>query len=364
ELAALKGAIVFPFNLPPILGLGNTGGFQYVLEAQQDQPPADLAAALRGLTVAANQQPELAGVYTTYSADTPQVYIEAEAPFRDRIGDIYRIYVRNAAGAMVPLRALVKAKLVQGPQAVVRYNGFRSAVVNGAPKPPYSSGQALAAMARISAATLPTGYGFEWTGTAFQEQRQDGTHSRPCRDVRLSFPGCALRELEHSRTGAALGQRRGPRRARGARIGGSQFRGVYADRACRADRSGREERHSHRGFRRRAARPGERCRDLRDRRGEAALPTGDDDELRLHSGAPAVGHRARRRRGHPAGGGDAGLRWHDRRSDLWHFHHSASLCDGRASAPMGARRRPESGPGPFDRIRLNASHNPVQTEAS
>src|SRR6185437_11012463 len=174
ELAALKGAIVFPFNLPPILGLGNTGGFQYVLEAQQDQPPADLAAALRGLTVAANQQPELAGVYTTYSADTPQVYIEAEAPFRDRIGDIYRIYVRNAAGAMVPLRALVKAKLVQGPQAVVRYNGFRSAVVNGAPKPPYSSGQALAAMARISAATLPTGYGFEWTGTAFQEQAAGG----------------------------------------------------------------------------------------------------------------------------------------------------------------------------------------------
>src|SRR6185437_10453118 len=167
KLAAIQGAIVFPFNLPPILGLGNTGGFQYVLEAQQDQPPADLAAALRGLTVAANQQPELAGVYTTYSADTPQVYlnidrdkaqvlgvkitdifnalqstlggyyvndfnlfgrvwqvnIEAEAPFRDRIGDIYRIYVRNAAGAMVPLRALVKAKLVQGPQAVVRYNG-------------------------------------------------------------------------------------------------------------------------------------------------------------------------------------------------------------------------------------------------
>ena len=218
ELAAIKGAIAFPFNLPPILGLGNTGGFQYVLEAQQDQPPRDLAAALRGLVVAANQQPELAGVYTTYAADTPQIFlnidrdkaqvlgvkitdifnalqstlggyyvndfnlfgrvwqvnIEAEAPFRNRIEDIYNIYVRNAAGTMVPLRALVRASLVQGPQAVVRYNGFRSAVVNGAPKPPFSSGQGLAAMARVSAAALPAGYGFEWTGTAFQEQAAGG----------------------------------------------------------------------------------------------------------------------------------------------------------------------------------------------
>src|SRR5262249_45744601 len=53
QLAAVRGAIVFPFNLPPILGLGNTGGFQYALEALQGQPPNDVAGTLRGLTVAA-----------------------------------------------------------------------------------------------------------------------------------------------------------------------------------------------------------------------------------------------------------------------------------------------------------------------
>jgi HAE1 family hydrophobic/amphiphilic exporter-1 len=75
---------------------------------------------------------------------------------------------------MVPIRAIADAKLVQGPQTVVRYNGFRAAIVNGAQKPGYSSGQALAAMERTSASTLPTGYGFEWTGTALQEKAASG----------------------------------------------------------------------------------------------------------------------------------------------------------------------------------------------
>src|SRR5437667_7223804 len=75
---------------------------------------------------------------------------------------------------MVPIRALAQARLVQGPQAVIRYNGFRAAVINGAPKPGYSSGQALAAMERISAATLPAGYSFEWTATALQERAAGG----------------------------------------------------------------------------------------------------------------------------------------------------------------------------------------------
>jgi multidrug efflux pump len=82
--------------------------------------------------------------------------------------------VRNAQGGMVPMRALADAKLVQGPQTLVRYNGFRAAIVNGAAKPGYSSGQALAAMERVSAATLPAGYGFEWTGTALQEKAASG----------------------------------------------------------------------------------------------------------------------------------------------------------------------------------------------
>jgi HAE1 family hydrophobic/amphiphilic exporter-1 len=69
---------------------------------------------------------------------------------------------------------VAEPKLVQGPQTVVRYNGFRGAIVNGTQKPGYSSGQALAAMERISAATLPTGYSFEWTGTALQEKAASG----------------------------------------------------------------------------------------------------------------------------------------------------------------------------------------------
>jgi HAE1 family hydrophobic/amphiphilic exporter-1 len=218
EIAAIQGAIGFPFNLPPILGLGNTGGFQYALEALQGQTPSDIAAAVRGLVVAANSEPELAGIYSTYAADTPQIYLDidrdkaqvlgvkitdifnalqstlgtyyvndfnvfgrtwqvnlqAETPFRNKTDDIYRIYVRNARGGMVPIRTLAEARLVQGPQTVVRYNGFRGAIVNGAPKPGFSSGQALAAMERASAATLPTGYSFEWTGTALQEKAAGG----------------------------------------------------------------------------------------------------------------------------------------------------------------------------------------------
>ena len=218
QLAAIQGAIAFPFNLPPILGLGSTGGFQYVLEALQGQSPTDVAAVMNALTVAANQQPQLAGVFSTYAANTPQIYldidrdkaqvlgvkisdifnalqstlgsyyvndfnvfgrtwqvnIQADTQFRGRLSDIDQIYVRNAKGNMVPMRALAVAKLVQGPQTVVRYNGYRAAVINGAPKPPASSGEALAAMERISAATLPPGFTFEWTGTALQEKTASG----------------------------------------------------------------------------------------------------------------------------------------------------------------------------------------------
>src|SRR6266576_4312157 len=218
QMSAIQGAVAFPFNLPPIIGLGSTGGFQYVLEALQGQSPSDVAAALRGLVVAANAEPELAGVYSTFAADTPQIYldidrdkaqvlgvritdifnalqstlgsfyvndfngfgrtwqvnVQAEKPFRNNVDDIYQIYVRNAQGGMVPIRALAEAKIVQGPQALIRYNGYRGAIVNGAAKPGYSSGQALAAMERVSAATLPAGYSFEWTGTALQEKLAGG----------------------------------------------------------------------------------------------------------------------------------------------------------------------------------------------
>ncbi|MGE3292437.1 MAG: efflux RND transporter permease subunit [Geminicoccaceae bacterium] len=218
QLAAIRGGLAMPLNVPPIVGLGSTGGFEYVLQALQGQSPADLAATMRGLIVAANARPELAGVFSTFAANTPQLYldidrekaqtlgvaisdifaalqatlggyyvndfnlfgrtwqvnVQAEAEFRSRVDDIYRIYVRNRQGAMVPMRALAEARLVLGPQAVTRYNNYRAAIINGAPAPGYSTGDALAAMEDLSATTLPAGYSFEWTGTALQEKEAAG----------------------------------------------------------------------------------------------------------------------------------------------------------------------------------------------
>ena len=218
KLAAINQAVAFPFNLPPILGLGSTGGFQYMLEALQGQKPADIAAVSRAMLVAANSQPELGGVFTTFSADTPQVYLDvyrnkaqvlgvavsdvftalqatigrlyvnqfnlfgrvwqvnlqADAPFRREIDDIFNVYVRSKTGAMVPIRVLGEPKIVQGPNLLTRYNGLRAAQINGAARPGASSGEALAAMERISASTLPNGFAYEWTGTALQEKAAAG----------------------------------------------------------------------------------------------------------------------------------------------------------------------------------------------
>ncbi len=218
QLATLQGAVAVPLNLPPILGLGSTGGFQFVLEALQGQPPTEIAATMRGVIVEANQQPELAGVFSTFSADTPQIFldidrdkaqtlgieisdifnalqatlggyyvndfnlfgrtwqvnVQAETPFRKSVEDIYQIYVRNKSGQMVPMRALASARLELGPQLLVRYNNYRAAIINGSPAPGQSSGTALAAMERVASSVLPAGFGYEWTGTALQEKEAQG----------------------------------------------------------------------------------------------------------------------------------------------------------------------------------------------
>ncbi len=291
ELAPLQGAIAMPLNLPPIIGLGTTGGFQYVLEALQGQAPAEIAATMRGLIVEANQQPELAGVFSTFSSDTPQIYldidrdkaqtlgveisdifnalqatlggyyvndfnlfgrtwqvnVQAETPYRRSVEDIYQIYVRNKDGSMVPLRVLASARLELGPQLLVRYNNYRAAIINGSPAPGFSSGAALAAMERISSTVLPAGFGFEWTGTALQEKagrRQDADRARACGAVRLSVPGRALRELEHPDLGAALGDRGRARRHLCGLDRGPDLRRLRPDRPRRADRARRQERAS------------------------------------------------------------------------------------------------------------------------
>jgi hydrophobe/amphiphile efflux-1 (HAE1) family protein len=218
QFAAIPEAIVFAYNLPPIIGLGTGSGFEYQLSSQGGAAPAEIAAVARGLVFAANQDPALGRVFTTYSASTPQLYldvdrekvqtlgidvsdvfnalqsvlgnlyvndfnlfgrtwqvnIQGEASERAKIDDIYRINVRNRNGEMVSIRAFAQAQLVLGPQSVIRYNNARSVTLNGAPAPGRSSGDALAAMEKISAATLPRGYGYEWTGTALQEKEAAG----------------------------------------------------------------------------------------------------------------------------------------------------------------------------------------------
>ena len=209
---------VAPLAPPPIIGLGTGGGFTYVLQDLRGGDPKALAQALRGLTVAANQDPRLTRVFSTFSATNPSIYldidrnkvqilgvqlsdvfqalqaslggfyvndlnlfgrrwqvnVQAEGADRRTIDDIYRINVRNAEGNMVPLRSLLEARVVVGPPALIRYNNLRAVTVQGSPAPGISSGQALHAMEEVAARTLPAGFAGEWTDTAFQEKRAEG----------------------------------------------------------------------------------------------------------------------------------------------------------------------------------------------
>jgi hydrophobe/amphiphile efflux-1 (HAE1) family protein len=214
----VRTANVLPFNLPPVIGLGTGGGFEYQLESFEGADPATLASVAQGLLDTARQDPRFALVFTTYGAAAPSLYLDidrtkaqalgltindvfgtlqatlgsyyinnfnlfgrtwqvnlqGEAGNRRDIPDLWRIYIRNSKGAMVPLQAIASLRTITGPQVITRYNNYRSVTINGAPAPGIASGTAIAAMAEISAKTLPPGFGFEWTGTAFQEQRASG----------------------------------------------------------------------------------------------------------------------------------------------------------------------------------------------
>jgi hydrophobe/amphiphile efflux-1 (HAE1) family protein len=214
----IASANVFAFNLPPIMGLGNSSGFEFVVQSLAGAAPAELAAVARGIMAAAQDVPQLASVFTTYGADTPQinlkldreraqalgvgisdifsalqtamggtytndfnlfgrtwqVKVQAEAADRATVNDVYRVRVRSSTGELVPLQAVADVELVTAPSTVIRYNNLRAVVLNGAPASGYSSGEAIAAMERLAKATLPAGYGYEWTGTALQEKAASG----------------------------------------------------------------------------------------------------------------------------------------------------------------------------------------------
>ena len=214
----IQGGTVVPLPPPPIIGLGTGGGFTYVLKDLKGGDPKTLAQVLRGLLVAANQDPKLNRVFSTFSATDPSIYldidrdkaqilgvplsavfqalqaslggyyvndmnqfgrtwqvqVQAEASDRSGIDDIYRINVRNNEGKMIPLRSLVEPRVIVGPPSLIRYNNKRAVTVQGTPAQGVSSGQALSAMESVAAKTLPQGFAGEWTDTAFQEKRAEG----------------------------------------------------------------------------------------------------------------------------------------------------------------------------------------------
>lgn len=218
EGAQIRQASVLPFNLPPIIGLSTSGGFEYQLDALEGQDPAALGSVVGGMVGVANRDPRLTRVFSTFTATNPsifldidrakaqalglnmsdvftalqatlggiyvnnfnlfgrtwQVNVQGEAANRGDISDIWQIYVRNATGDMVPIRSIASVRIVTGPQVITRYNNYRSVTINGGPAPGVSSGTAIAAMEELSKSTLPAGYSFEWTGTAYQEQAAAG----------------------------------------------------------------------------------------------------------------------------------------------------------------------------------------------
>ena len=218
KFAQLQSAIVFGFGLPPILGLGASGGFELMLQDRTDGELARLSDVTQAFVQAARQRPEIASLNTGLRTTVPQfrvdldtdkaqtlgvpvtdvysalqtflgglyvndfnrfgrtwrVLMQAEPQFRARPDDINQFHVRGRDGDMIPLSTLVHVRATSGPEVVYRYNRFRAAQITGTNAPGYSSGQAAAAIAQVARETLPPGFGFEWTGTLFQQQRSEG----------------------------------------------------------------------------------------------------------------------------------------------------------------------------------------------
>jgi multidrug efflux pump subunit AcrB len=105
---------------------------------------------------------------------TWQVKVQAEADDRQKATDVYKVRLRTKDGDLVPLQAVADIQLVTAPAQIIRYNNLRAVTVNGAPAEGYSSGQALAAMEKLAKDVLPSGYAYEWTGTAYQEKAASG----------------------------------------------------------------------------------------------------------------------------------------------------------------------------------------------
>ncbi|MCC7274811.1 MAG: multidrug efflux RND transporter permease subunit [Alphaproteobacteria bacterium] len=219
RMQAIEEAFVIAIPPPPVPGIGNAGGFKLQLQERAGSDVDRVLAAARTLMVRARDNPNLAGVFTTFSAGSPQLYLEidrekarmlnvplsavfatlqinlgaayvndfnafgrvyqvraqADQGFRAEPADIARLRVRSATGALVPLGTLVQLREVTGPDLVQRYNMQTSVPLQGAAAPGVASGRALEAMEALAREALPAGTGFEWTELALQERQTGST---------------------------------------------------------------------------------------------------------------------------------------------------------------------------------------------
>ena len=213
QFATIQDAFIVMFPPPPVAGLGTTGGFKLQLEDRASLGYDEMDKAVKAFMAKAQTAPELAGMFTSWQVNVPQLYadidrtkarqlgvpvtdifdtmqiylgslyandfnkfgrtysvrVQADAPYRARAEDVGLLKVRSTTGEMVPLSALMKVNSSFGPERAMRYNGYLAADINGGPAPGYSSGQAQDTITRIAAETLPKGIGFEWTELTYQE---------------------------------------------------------------------------------------------------------------------------------------------------------------------------------------------------
>ena len=209
-----RDAIIYALNPPPIHALGVASGFNFELQDRGGAGQEALVAASNQLLAAANQSPMLSQVRYNGLPEAPQykmdidhekaealgvpieqinntlsvgwgstyindfidkgrikrVFAQADAPYRMMPDDLNDWYARNGNGEMVPFSAFTSGHWIYGPQQLQRYNGVPSMNIQGAASPGYSSGEAMHEMEKL-AAKLPKGFGYQWTGLSYQEQK-------------------------------------------------------------------------------------------------------------------------------------------------------------------------------------------------
>jgi HAE1 family hydrophobic/amphiphilic exporter-1 len=218
--AGIKQANVVVVSPPPIPGLGQTAGFSIQLQQRQTSDDVrEFEKVVRAFVGEANKDPVIGSAFSFYGAHTPSynvnidrekckrmgvsvsdvfgtiqtfmgsyyvndinlysrnyhVMVQADTNYRTMISEMDKFYVRNQSGQMVPLSAVMSYIPTETAPQISHFNIFRSAEVNGSPKKGFSSGQALEALKRIAARTLPAGYGYEFSGLSYEEEHAGNT---------------------------------------------------------------------------------------------------------------------------------------------------------------------------------------------